>query len=260
MERKSWVCTLITQISLCFALFVALQIGRPQKPIIYHNTTETSHHEIYFISVRGGSRPPKQQTDLLKQATWNFQSFKVPWYTTKASKLRGAGYFVKQVKIPYGQTLDVIFVDTSSLQDTSNDGQNDQLNWLMSTLEASNASWRIIAGFHSIVACDKNIEQMETKEAVEPLHRIFLKYGVNAYLSGQPCANSFHTDNDISNRGPVTKGPYFTTMHQRPVFKKTVNGFLLHRVSSLEIVNYFVTLTGEVVDRLALQQWGKEAM
>ncbi|GMP35670.1 hypothetical protein CsSME_00008032 [Camellia sinensis var. sinensis] len=126
-------------------------------------------------------------------------------------------------------------------KDTSNDGQNDQLNWLMSTLEASNASWRIIAGFHSIVACDKNIEQMETKEAVEPLHRIFLKYGVNAYLSGQPCANSFHTDNDISNRGPVTKGPYFTTMHQRPV-------------------NYFVTLTGEVVDRLALQQWGKEAI
>lgn len=288
MQRKSWVCTLTTQISLCFALFVALQIGRPQKPILYHNTTETSHHDIYFISVRGGSRPPKQQTDLLKQmaevvktykakfiiniselgeddplmlnATWNFQSFKVPWYTTKASKLRGAGYFVKQVKIPYGQTLDVIVVDTSSLQDTSSDGQNDQLNWLMRTLEASNASWRIIAGFHSMVACDKNIEQMETKEAVEPLHRIFLKYGVNAYLSGQPCANSFHTDDDISNSSPVTKGPYFTTMHQRPVFNKTVNGFLLHRVSSLEIVNYFVTLTGEVVDRLALQQWGKEAM
>ncbi|CAL5376196.1 unnamed protein product [Camellia sinensis] len=255
MERKSWVCTLITQISLCFALFVALQIGRPQKPIIYHNTTETSHHEIYFISVRGGSRPPKQQTDLLKQMAEVVKMYKARFviniselgeddplmlnatYTTKASKLRGAGYFVKQVKIPYGQTLDVIFVDTSSLQDTSNDGQNDQLNWLMRTLEASNASWRIIAGFHSIVACDKNIEQMETKEAVEPLHRIFLKYGVNAYLSGQPCANSFHTDNDISNRGPVTKGLYFTTMHQRPVFKKTVNGFLLHRVSSLEIVS-----------------------
>ncbi|KAI8010380.1 hypothetical protein LOK49_LG06G02162 [Camellia lanceoleosa] len=140
-------------------------------------------------------------------------------------------------------------VDQADDEDTSSDGQNDQLNWLMRTLEVSNASWHIIAGFHSMEACDENIEQMETKEAVEALYRISLKYGVNAYLSGQPCANSFHTDDGISNRGLVTKGPYFTTMHQRPVFfYKTVNGFLLHRVSSLEIVNYIVSLSwGRIV-------------
>ncbi|GKV03331.1 hypothetical protein SLEP1_g15651 [Rubroshorea leprosula] len=38
------------------------------------------------------------------------------------------------------------------------------------------------------------------------------------------------------------------------------NGFLLHRVSMIEIVTYFVTSAGEVVYRIEVQQRGKEVM
>ncbi|THG03424.1 hypothetical protein TEA_005942 [Camellia sinensis var. sinensis] len=104
--------------------------------------------------------------------------------------------------------------DPLMLNDTSNDGQNDQLNWLMSTLEASNASWRIIAGFHSIVACDKNIEQMETKEAVEPLHRIFLKYGVGKLWTDllsnngekRPCKSKSYTLSHLTTNFLASQG------------------------------------------------------
>ncbi|GKU87178.1 hypothetical protein SLEP1_g1623 [Rubroshorea leprosula] len=38
------------------------------------------------------------------------------------------------------------------------------------------------------------------------------------------------------------------------------NGFLLHRVSLLKIVTYFVTSEGEVVNKIEIQQRGKEVM
>jgi hypothetical protein len=146
MEKKSWVCTLITQLSLCFGLFLVLNIGRPQprKPIYLKQSSERTPLDIYFISVRGGFRPLEEQTLLLKQvekvvkicradfvvsiselgekdplmqnATQYFESLKVPWYTTTALERHGAHYFLKRVKIPRGATLDLIVLDTGSLQ------------------------------------------------------------------------------------------------------------------------------------------------
>lgn len=65
MEQKSWVCTVSIQIALCFALYCAINMG--QRGI------NRQSNEIYFISVRGGFRPFKQQTLLLKQV--NFINF-----------------------------------------------------------------------------------------------------------------------------------------------------------------------------------------
>uniref|UniRef100_A0A5B7BKU4 Tartrate-resistant acid phosphatase type 5 n=2 Tax=Davidia involucrata TaxID=16924 RepID=A0A5B7BKU4_DAVIN len=290
MKRQSWLCTLVTQLSLCFALFLALNMGQPRKPI-YHNRSGSRPIDIYFISVTGGFRPLKEQTHLLKQmekvvkaykarfvvniselgeddqlmlnATWYFQSLKVPWYTTRALKGQGADYFLKQIKIPYEKTLDVIAMDTGSLQDPSNGNGNDQLHWLTRTLEASNSSWQIVVGFNSLVACDENTDQMEAKQVFEPLYDILLKYGANAYLSGQSCANYIRkgVTAHIRNTGQTDKGPFFTSINQGLVFnKKIFNGFLLHRVSPLEFVTYFVTLTGEVMHKIELQQMGKEVM
>ncbi|KAG5559543.1 hypothetical protein RHGRI_009168 [Rhododendron griersonianum] len=54
----------------------------------------------------------------------------------------------------------------------------------------------------------------------------------NAYLSGQACAR-------------LDRGLGFTPINQRLVsHREKGTGFLLHRVSSLEMVTYFISLTG----------------
>ncbi|XP_027174126.1 uncharacterized protein LOC113773701 [Coffea eugenioides] len=102
MKEHSWLCTFITQISLCFCVYLAFNMG---------DRTESSSRpvETYFMSVAGGFRPEKEQTLLLKlmakvakvykvqfvvsiselgendplglNATWYFLSLKLPWYT-----------------------------------------------------------------------------------------------------------------------------------------------------------------------------------
>jgi hypothetical protein len=68
MEKSSCLCTIFTQVSLCFALYLALNLGQP----IYRNRRESRALDLYFISVRGGFRPLKQQTHLLKQVKLSF--------------------------------------------------------------------------------------------------------------------------------------------------------------------------------------------
>ncbi|KAF3452976.1 hypothetical protein FNV43_RR03409 [Rhamnella rubrinervis] len=265
---------------------------------------------LWLYSVRGGFRPSNQQTHLLKQmekvartykarfvvsiselgeddplmqnATQQFSSLKVPWYTTKVSKGHEEGYFLKQVNIPYGKTLDIIGVNTGLLQDfvcseSMGETGNDQLYWLTRTLEATSSNWRIVVGFHPLVVCEETDEKVEAKRVLETLQDAFLKFEVNAYLSGQGCTCHVHQGSIAytGNPGPIEKGPYLEFSNGRSVFRRElVNGFLLHRVSSLEIVSIsfflklitdfvycnFVSSTGVVVHTTVLQQKGKEAM
>lgn len=104
---------------------------------------------------------------------------------------------------------------------------------------------------------------MEANRVYDPLHHIFLKSGVNAYLSGQGCTNYPHQGSVvyIGNPGPNDRELYSASVNGKKVFtQEMINGFLLHRVSSLEIATYFVTLAGEVVYKTQLQQRGKEFM
>ncbi|KAK4858525.1 hypothetical protein QYF36_017762 [Acer negundo] len=281
MEREpTWVCTLVTQLCLCFALYGALNLGQPQKSI------NQESDDFYFISVGGGFRPFKQQTHLLKlmervaksyqarfvvntselgendplkqNATMIFRSLKVPWYTTRASKGQEFGRFQEKIKLPHGETLDIIGLDTGSLQETmlaglSSGTANNQINWLTGTLERTNSNWCIVVGFHPLVVCEENKEQMKAKRIYNSLHLIFMKFGVNLYLSKQGCTGYSHQDS--------------VTYIENPDLIKFANGretvddgFLLHRVSSLEIATYFVTLYGEVVHRTVIRQRGNEVM
>ncbi|KAH9654479.1 calcineurin-like metallo-phosphoesterase superfamily protein [Citrus sinensis] len=241
-KRPSWVCTLITQLSLCLALYVALNLGQPQKSI-YQRTNGISSNrkglDFYFISVTGGFRPLEQQTLLLKQmedvakaydarfvinsselgeddplkqnlATNLHVSFAgylvVPvskssmvyymlfvissltgahLYTTKASKEKEVGCFQEQIRLPHGEALDIIGVNTGSLQiPTALPSASGDLllNWLKSALEATNGHWCIVVGFHPLVICEEHEEQLEAKKIYEPLHHIFMKFGVLTYF------------------------------------------------------------------------------
>ncbi|EXB74787.1 hypothetical protein L484_023530 [Morus notabilis] len=272
MEKPwDWVRTLVAQLALCFALFFALKLGQPQKSV-HINTSESRHRDLHFISVRGGFRPVNQQTHLLKQlekvaktykarfvvnvgefgeddplvqnATRIVPSLKIPWYTTTVSKVHEeGGCFLQQVNVSYGKTLDVIGVNTGLLQDVLmeplNDTANNQLNWLTRTLEATIGNWCIVVGFHPLIACEDWDREMEASQVFETLHQTFMKFEVNAYISGQDCTQGGISY--IENPGSNVKGPYLSSSNGRTV-------------------TYFVTLAGEVAHRTVLQQRGKEVM
>ncbi|OVA00282.1 Ribonuclease H domain [Macleaya cordata] len=242
MENRSWGCTLLTQFSLCFALFLAFNIGGSQRST--YNTTNMKRDrplDLYFLSVRGGWRSLKEQNHLLKQmekvakiykvkfvvniselgeddplmqnGTLHFSALKVPWYTTNASQGQENKYFLKQIPLLHGKILDIIFVDSGSLQEYFHTGEpssigSHQLNWLTRTLEATNSNWRVVIGLNPVVVCKYSEDSMETK-LYEPLHDVFLKFGVNAYLSKQGCTKNRYTHEGsiayIGNMGPADK-------------------------------------------------------
>ncbi|GAV90862.1 hypothetical protein CFOL_v3_34264 [Cephalotus follicularis] len=295
MEKPSWLCTLATQLSLCFSLYLVLNLGQPQKSIYQDINGKVWPNDAYFITVRGGYRPIQQQTHLLKlmervakaykamfvvnisklgeddpltkNAMRLFPSRRIPWYTTRSLKGMGVDCFLEQRKIHHGQTLDIIGVDTRSFQEImltgSSNGSNGSRLYLERVLEATNSDWRIVVGYEPMVVCEENKEQAEVKKAFEPLHQIFMKFGVNVYLSSQGCINFTRQGSVayIGNPGLIEEDPYAASINLSSKFsREMVDGFLLHRVNWAEIATYFVTEDGEVVYKTVVHQRGKEVM
>ncbi|KAM3012757.1 hypothetical protein FF2_025705 [Malus domestica] len=288
MEKKpTWVLTLVTQVSLCFCLYLAFQLGQPRSSV-RHGRSERRPLDLYFISVGGGFRPPTRQTHLLKQmekvakkykaefvvdvsdlgeddplmqnGTLHFSTLKAPWYTTRVSEGKGGGYFQKKIKLPYEKTLDVIVnLTTGSLNEVG----NNQSRWLRRTLEETSSNWRIVVGFHPLAICESGEDRMEAEQVYESLRSTFMKFEVNAYLSGQGCASSprLSSLSYIRNPGKMAAGAHLAPVNETSASRRKLeDGFFLHRVSSLEIETYFVTSAGEVVHRSVLHQRGKEIM
>ncbi|KDP38654.1 hypothetical protein JCGZ_04007 [Jatropha curcas] len=297
-KKRSWACTLAVQVFLCIATYISLNLGEPHN-FIYHSgdgSTSIRPVDAYFLSVRGGYRSIKRQTHLLKlmenvakaykakfvvniselgeedpltrNASGLFSSMNISWYTTRASKGSKVDCFLKQINVTHGKMLTVSGLDTKSLQDlmlagsTSSFGNNES-NWLTQTLEAATESWLMVVGYDPVVVCEEKEEQTEAQQLYEPLHHIFLKYGVNVYLSTQGCVN--HTFQGgvayIGIADPNKSKPYEASLNGSSAFQGEMDdGFLLHRVGSLEIATYFVTSRGEVVYKNLIQQGGKEIM
>ncbi|XP_062078345.1 uncharacterized protein LOC133782912 isoform X2 [Humulus lupulus] len=284
MEIPCWVRTLVAQLALCFALYCAFQLGHPQNSV-YNGRSEGRPLDLYFISVRGGFRPVNQQTHLLEQMERVVKTYKarfvvnigelgendpllqnasqlvslpkIPWYTTRVSKSHEErGYFLKQVSVSYGRTLNIIGLNTGLLQET----EDNQLHWLTRTLEETSGNWRIVVGFHPLAVCKERDEETKTNQVFETLQQTLMTFEVNAYISGQDCSHQ-GSIGYIENPGPNVKKPFLSFSNERSESERTpVDGFLLHRVSSLEIVTYFVSSADEAVHRSVLQQRGKEVM
>ncbi|KAK4257528.1 hypothetical protein QN277_007104 [Acacia crassicarpa] len=298
MEKKtSWVCTVVTQVSLCFALYIALNLGHPQN-FIYGRPTSL---DLHFISVKGGFRPLQKQLDLLKQmemvaktyrarfvvssselgeddplfqnATQLFPTLRLPWYTscsTRTSKRPEVGCFAEKFKISNGKTLDIIGVDTELLQKESalrgslSGNRKNQLHWMIRTLERNTSNWRIVVGYQPLVVCGENNEKMEKQDVFENLRRIFMKLEVNVYLSGQDCTSHTQQSSVAFIGNPCLnqkEEPYsFFVNGNSLLSQELANGFLLHRVSPMQIVTYYITSSGDIAYKTVLQQKGREAM
>ncbi|KAK1292088.1 hypothetical protein QJS10_CPB17g00233 [Acorus calamus] len=99
--------------------------------------------DLYFLSVRGGARPPRLQTHLLLQVavpkdwillygegregftrrgSWSMSvnsarmTRSCAMYVTRAWQGGGIGCFLKKIALPHGRMLDVIGVDVDPLQ------------------------------------------------------------------------------------------------------------------------------------------------
>ncbi|KAM6553119.1 hypothetical protein CsatB_013881 [Cannabis sativa] len=294
MEKPCWVRTLVAQLALCFGLYCAFQLGNPQNSVYIHRS-EIKPLDLYFISVRGGFRPVNQQTHLLKQmekavktykarfvvnvgefgehdpllqnASQLVSSPKIPWYTTRVSKSHEErGNFLKQVNLSHGRTLNIIGLNTGLLQNVHpgplEETEDNQFLWLTRTLEETSGNWRIVVGLHPLAECKEGDEKMETNHAFETLQQTLMTFEVNAYISGKDCSHQ-GSIGYIENPGSIVKEPFLSLSNGRSESTRNltpVDGFLLHRVSSLEIVTYFVSSAGEVVHRSVLQQRGKEVM
>ncbi|KAL7097209.1 hypothetical protein ACP275_10G129500 [Erythranthe tilingii] len=263
MKEKSWLCTLITQLSLCAAAYIALNIGQPQNQNQKLTHGRRSSFHIYFITVNGGFTSLQQQTLLLQQmvkvkkicdirfvidiselgesepllqnATVFPELRNMPWYTCGNLRRQGETYSVTKIEIPHGQTLDIIALDTVLFQDPSSARGNDQIMWLRKTLNESNSDWKIVVGFDPLIS-------------FESLHSTLLHYGADAYMSTKTC-------------DAEAQGLYITAFNHNSISKEeTVNGFLLHRVSSMEMVTFAVKLTGEVERKLSFRQRGRSSI
>ncbi|XP_030456488.2 uncharacterized protein LOC115677454 isoform X1 [Syzygium oleosum] len=300
MGKRSWVCTVFTQVCLCIALYFALNLGQSRERGGY--TTKSvirsggGFLDSYFVTVRGGFRAPNEQTRLLKlmekvsrtydaafviniselgeddplmqNGTQNYQSLKIPWYTTKASK-GGRSYFREQMKIPCGKILDLIGLDTglfkgSVMMGSSEGLGEEQLKWLTRILEETTGEWRIIAGFLPLTSCQESKGLFEAKADLDPLRSVFSTYGVNAYLSGRAGMDRVPQGgvSYIGNPGQLyKKSNSASSQGTSSVFcRELADGFLLHRVTPLEIVTYFVNSSGEAVYKTVLRHPGKEVM
>uniref|UniRef100_A0A1J3GXA5 Uncharacterized protein n=1 Tax=Noccaea caerulescens TaxID=107243 RepID=A0A1J3GXA5_NOCCA len=259
MRQSSWGCTIFIQLSLCLVVYVSLHLGHP----FFFSSDDGDNAgalDLHFISVAGGFRPLRRQTRLLRlmervaetykakfvvstsehgeedpllqNATRVSSSLKLPWYSTK----NGSGNFREHIKLPFGGFLDVIFVETGSLQQeilggALNDSMISQLKGLTRILKAADGDWRILVGSSTV-----NKRPDEAKGVSRTFLQIMTKYGVNLYIS-EKARTSGASDNSFScitvpnqseNRGSLNDSK-----------REMEDGFLLHRVSFSEFASSF---------------------
>ncbi|AEE85840.1 Calcineurin-like metallo-phosphoesterase superfamily protein [Arabidopsis thaliana] len=285
MKQSSWGCTIFIQLSLCLIIYVSLHSGHP----FFFSSDDGDNAtplDLHFISVAGGFRPLNHQTRLLRlmekvaetykakfvvssseqgeedpflqNATRLSSSLKLPWYT----RMKGSGYFREHIKMPFGGSLDVVFVDTGSLKQEVLGGAVNaymisQLKGLTRILKAVDGDWRIVVGSDPLLAYTLTKEPEEPKRVARTFHQIMTKYGVNLYISEKGCTRGGSNEsltcitvpNQQENQGPTNNSK-----------REREDGFLLHRVSFSEFVTYTINSSGEVIDTKLVKQKGKETI
>lgn len=279
-RRPPWRRTVAVQAALCLALYAAFSLGEPQlRPRGGGALGSGGRGGVYFLSVAGGARPPAEQSRLLKQMEsiakvygvklvldvarfgddplWQngslyFQALNIPWYST-TSHGQIVDNFLKKVKMPYDQILEIIGADTGPLQELLHDGNmsnssREQITWLKQTLALSSSNWKIVVGYDPLVDCNE-VHTTNITKFYEPLRHIFETYAVNAYISTGGSCGQFHQDNSL-----------LYVQNPSPGDHTNLDGFFLHRVSPLEMESLLINLEGEIVQSSVVHQQGRGAM
>ncbi|CAN8326709.1 unnamed protein product [Cochlearia groenlandica] len=285
MKQSSWGCTIFIQLSLCLAVYVSLHLGHT----FFFSSNDGDNAgalDLHFISVAGGFRPLHRQTRLLRlmervaetykakfvvsiseygeedpllqNASRVSSSLKLPWYSAK----KGSGSFREQIKLPFGGSLDIIFLDTGSSQQevlvgSSTSSTIHQLKRLTTILKAADGDWRIVVGSDPLLAYTLTKEREEAKGITRAFHQILTKYGVNLYISEKGSTSGAINNSFSCIEVPNTSENQDSTNDSK---REAEDGFLLHRVSFSEFVTYTINSSGQVMDTRLLKQKGKESI
>ncbi|CAG7886629.1 unnamed protein product [Brassica rapa] len=285
MKKSSWGCTIFIQLSLCLIVYVSLHFGH-QSLSSSNDGDNAGALDLHFISVSGGFRPLHRQTRLLRlmervaetykakfvvstsehgggallllNDTRVSSTLKLPWYTTK----KGSGSFREHIRLPFGGSLDVVFVDTGSLQKqmmsgSLNGSMISQLKELTKVLKAADGDWRIVIGSDPLFAYTLSNGPEEAKGVARTFQQITIKYGVNMYISEKGCTNGANEDSFTCIMVPNASENRGLTNDSK---REMEDGFLLHRVSFSEFVTYTINLSGQVIDTRIVKQKGKESI
>ncbi|KAJ0251782.1 Calcineurin-like metallo-phosphoesterase superfamily protein [Hirschfeldia incana] len=285
MKQSSWGCTIFIQLSLCLIVYVSLHLGH-QSLSASNGGDNAGALDLHFISVSGGFRPLHRQTRLLRlmervaetykakfvvrtsehggedllllNDTRVSSSLKLPWYTTK----NGSGSFREHIELPFGGSLDVVFVDTGSLQKEMMNGALNgsmigQLKELAKILKAADGDWRIVAGSDPLFTYTLSNGSEEAKRVARTFQQITIKYGVNMYISEKGCTSGANNSSFTCIMVPNTSENQGSTNDSK---REIEDGFLLHRVSFSEFVTYTINLSGQVIDTRIIKQKGKESI
>uniref|UniRef100_A0A0E0HLU2 Calcineurin-like phosphoesterase domain-containing protein n=1 Tax=Oryza nivara TaxID=4536 RepID=A0A0E0HLU2_ORYNI len=268
-KRPPWSRTVAVQVALCVAMYAAFSLGEPR---LHRNRgrgggggVEASlgrggRGGVSFLSVAGGARPAAEQARLLRQMESIAKAYKVKFVVDVAQLGEEdplwqniIGNFLKRVMMPYDQSLEIIGMDTGSLQEPIHDGKirassREQFKWLEQSIAATSSNWKIVVGYDPFFVCAE-AHTLETTKLYEPLQRIFAKYGVNAYISTGGHCGYFRQDNSMLYIG-----------NPSPDDLTSSDGFLLHIVNLLEMESLLINLEGKVVERFVVNHHRLEAL
>uniref|UniRef100_A0A0D9WMM3 Uncharacterized protein n=1 Tax=Leersia perrieri TaxID=77586 RepID=A0A0D9WMM3_9ORYZ len=288
-KRPPWRRTVAVQVALCVAMYAAFSLGEPRL----HRRPRGGGEEAFslgrggrgggvsFLSVAGGARPAADQARLLRQMEgiakaykvkfvldvaelgeddplWQngslyFQALNIPWYSTTSSHGQIIGNFIKKVKMPYDQNLEIIGMDTGPLKEPIHDGKisassREQIKWLEQSVASTSTNWKIVVGYDPLVVCTE-AHRLESTKFCGPLQRVFAKYAVSAYLSKVGPCGHFHQDSSMLYIG-----------NPSPDVLTSSDGFLLHIINPLEMESLVINLEGKVVERSVVHHHGLEAL
>eukprot|EP01018_Ginkgo_biloba_P006713 Gb_04027 [translate_table: standard] len=292
----SWRVTVFTQVAMSLALFMFLFIAKTQRPTktspldLYFisvgggprplaeqrtlakqmEATARKYGVEFVLSIDNRGANDRLLTSI-QEGVHNFPSLQVPWYTNVGSHEEQGytRYFRKQISIPFQHTMDIINIDTTLLEDSidnisSENGGWDQLEWLKETLSESHADWRIVIGWHPLKSCRVERNIAATQRLHNLLSPIFIKYGVHIYLHGHEEIGQYFQDKGIAYIGiPLgSSRKYSYVLQNETCFwaKDMHNGFILHRVSPLEMEFYFMDSKGTILHRATLHQSGRAVL
>ncbi|KAI5666677.1 hypothetical protein M9H77_16530 [Catharanthus roseus] len=268
MREHLWVGTLVTQILICSVLFIIIKIGEPQNHV-FDGRPQRRPLDVLFLSVLGGHRRWQRwrrfimhnfvvDISELREEDPLAQNIHISVYSTKTLKGHGVDHYLKQAKIPYAKSLDLIAVNSDLFQGYKRHwnvrtGNRPMIFYITSSLTPE-MTRNTITGI-------KKGKKIHWHNTIRPWIL------PNLYLSGLACAEYVQKEGALllNNTTKMEKRPYLISvdkmsLHHKLVTRIILAPFQLFSAFASGRITYFVSLRREVVERRELQQRGNEVV
>ncbi|KAJ7542916.1 hypothetical protein O6H91_09G017200 [Diphasiastrum complanatum] len=183
-------------------------------------------------------------------------SLRIPWYMAVGDYYKPEGhimyaniseylimpapYFTKKILLPSGGSIDIVFLHTKTLL-----YDQVQEQWLERSLANNTANWCITVGHH--------LPENQLRDLLLPL---FLQYGVDAYIYGHDYVGQYSEDAGVAYIGNGVGGcsQGLPKIQDQALWTRLdYDGFILHRVSTLQMEFMFMDTKGNILERIIIQ-------